>query len=101
MKKIITLSLTLLLASVWAQTNNSTSLAGKITDNETGEELIGANLTVYQAGVLINGTSTDFEGNYSLFLNPGSYNIEVSYIGYEPTKTNSPLSKSCSGSCQY
>ncbi len=93
MKKIITLSLTLLLASVWAQTNNSTSLSGKITDNETGEELIGANLTVYQAGVLINGTSTDFEGNYSLFLNPGSYNIEVSYIGYEPTKTNEVIVK--------
>ncbi len=59
-----------------------TSLTGKVTDGETGEELIASNVTLYRNGVLITGATTDFEGNYSINLDPGTYRVEVSYIGY-------------------
>jgi len=64
----------------------NTSLAGKIQDSETGEELIGANVTLYKNGVLTTGASTDFTGNYSMNLDPGTYDVEVSYIGYAPKR---------------
>jgi iron complex outermembrane receptor protein len=49
--------------------------------NETGERLIGANLSLSNS---FNGTSTDVNGAF-LFKNlkGGSYQLVISYIGYE------------------
>lgn len=44
-----------------------------------GEPLIGATVVV---GNTTTGTITDFDGNYQLSLEAGTYNINVSYIGY-------------------
>ncbi len=63
-----------------------TTLGGKIIDAETGEELIGANFTLSQNGNFVTGTSTDFNGNYKLTLDPGFYDVEASYVGYPPEK---------------
>ena len=51
-----------------------TSLYGKITDAETGEELIGANVIVEQNGVFKAGTITDFNGIFIVDIDPGTYN---------------------------
>ena len=61
-----------------------TSLNGKVTDVETGEDLIGANIVLQQNGAYKAGASTDFDGNFSLSVDPGTYDVEVSYIGYPP-----------------
>ncbi|MGB3545460.1 MAG: carboxypeptidase-like regulatory domain-containing protein, partial [Saprospiraceae bacterium] len=58
-------------------------VSGVISDEASGETLIGA--TVIIAGTA-TGTATDFDGKYSLDLEPGIYNLEYSYIGY-PEKT--------------
>lgn len=59
-----------------------TSLSGKIIEKD-GEPLILGNIVLYQDGALINGTETDFDGNYTINnLLPGTYDVEVSYIGY-------------------
>ncbi len=63
-----------------------TSLSGKATDTETGEELIGANVVLYKAGVYISGTSTDFDGNYKMDVDPGTYDVECSYVGFPTNK---------------
>lgn len=56
-------------------------IAGKVTDQKTGEALIG--LTVKVEGTT-NGVFTDVEGRYSLGnLKPGKYDITFSYIGYK------------------
>ncbi len=60
------------------------SISGKVIDANTGEEIIGAN-------VLIEGTNTgaasDLDGYYSIKnLNPGKYNLLVSYISYTKSK---------------
>jgi outer membrane receptor protein involved in Fe transport len=80
-----------LLSLVFALTSTvtlaQTSLSGKVTDTETGEELIAANVTFYKGGVLISGVATDFEGNYSVSLDPGTYDVEGSYVGYQTSRT--------------
>ncbi len=56
-------------------------LRGKIMDAKTGEELIGATIVVEGT---TTGTTSDFDGNYSLGLPPGTYTIKYSYISYRP-----------------
>ena len=56
---------------------------GKVTDFDTAEELIAANVTLYKDGVLIIGVATDFDGNYTVNTDPGTYDVDVSYIGYQ------------------
>lgn len=55
------------------------SLSGVVTDQSSGEPLISANVKI---GVTY-GTSTDFEGNFNLAIAAGTYELEVSYLGYE------------------
>ncbi len=63
---------------------SQTSLGGTITDAATGEELIGANIMLSQNGNFVTGTSTDFDGNYRLTIDPGVYTIKVYYVGFAP-----------------
>jgi outer membrane receptor protein involved in Fe transport len=56
------------------------SITGTITDDKTGETLIGA--TVIITGTT-KGTVTNFDGYYSIDnLQPGTYNLSISYISY-------------------
>ena len=55
-------------------------VTGKIIDNATGETLIGASV-VYAPG---KGTITNPEGKFELTLDQGNYNLQISYVGYEP-----------------
>ena len=67
----------LIAGHIYAQNSN---VSGFITDEETGEALIGANVFIVETG---NGMSTDKNGYYVLQnINPGSYTLMVSYIGY-------------------
>ncbi len=72
--------LLIITASVVAQT----SLAGKVTDKDSGEPILFGNVVLYKNGVLITGTETDIDGNYSFSnIDPGTYDLEVSYVGYQ------------------
>ncbi|MCB9282794.1 MAG: carboxypeptidase regulatory-like domain-containing protein [Lewinellaceae bacterium] len=63
-----------------------TSLYGKITEKESGDVVIGANVVLKKNGVFETGSDTDFDGNYSITnLDPGTYDVEVSYVGF-PTQ---------------
>jgi TonB-dependent receptor len=56
-------------------------LRGNIQDGDFGGPLVGATvIVVEQSGV---GTTTDFDGNYSLPLAPGTYTIKLSFISFE------------------
>lgn len=56
------------------------TLKGNLKDNKTQEALIGVNIQV-KGGTA--GTTTDVDGNYTLSLEPGNYDIVFSYVGYE------------------
>ena len=55
------------------------ALTGKVTDSETGEPLVGAQ--VFVKGTFV-GTTTDVNGSYSLNVD-GSETVVVAYIGYK------------------
>ncbi|MBK8700058.1 MAG: TonB-dependent receptor [Saprospiraceae bacterium] len=52
---------------------------GRVTDAKDGSPLIGA--TLEETGTL-NGTTTDFDGNFSIVLASGNARLTVSYVGY-------------------
>ena len=56
-------------------------IAGTVTDAKSEEALIG--VTILIEGTT-NGATTDLNGKYLIKdLNPGSYNLTASYVGYE------------------
>ena len=63
-----------------------TSLEGKVVD-DNGEPVLFGDVAVYLNDVLVTGTQTDFDGNFSLSsLDPGTYDIVASYVGLQTTK---------------
>ena len=59
----------------------SGKLRGQITDQETGEPLIGANVIVVGTSY---GAATDVNGEYIILnLFPNVYEVKASYIGYQ------------------
>lgn len=55
-------------------------LRGNIQDGDFGGPLIGATvIVVEQPGI---GATTDFDGNYSLALDPGTYTVKISFISF-------------------
>lgn len=56
-------------------------LAGTVTDEHSGEHVIGVNVIVLNTNI---GTATDTEGNFTLSGIPGGkQTIRFSHIGYE------------------
>ena len=80
MARYLLFSLAFVLMSFWGMAQ--TSVGGKVTDVDNGDDLIGATVILNQNGVYVTGTSTDFDGNFKLNVDPGTYDVEVSYIGY-------------------
>ena len=59
---------------------NST-VRGIVADSLNGNFLIGANVSIDGTSL---GMATDNKGSYSISnINPGTYTLKVSYIGYE------------------
>jgi len=54
-------------------------VSGKVMEGE--EALYGVSVAVEQSGT---GGVTDFEGNYTIYLDPGTYRLTASYVGFEP-----------------
>lgn len=72
-----------LLFSVSFLAAQSASLSGKVTE-DNGEPVLFGSVALYQNGNLKSGTETDFDGNYNFSnLDPGTYAIEVSYLGLQ------------------
>ena len=79
MVRYFLLSLVFILVGTTAMAQ--TSLQGKVSDKDTGEELFGANIVLTLNGVFATGVSADLDGNYSAMVDPGTYDVEVSYLG--------------------
>ncbi len=71
-----------------------TSLEGKVSDESTGEPILFGTVALYKSGVLVTGTETDLDGNYIFGdLDPGTYDIEVSYVGYQTQRISDVVAK--------
>lgn len=60
--------------------SGTTTISGQIRDKETGEEIVGATITVENHP---EGTATEPDGTYRLQLRAGSYMLIVQYVGYQ------------------
>lgn len=65
-------------------------LVGKVLDKEYNDILPFANVLVKNTTF---GTTTDFEGNYNLKLEEGTYAVVFSFIGYETIEINDVVIK--------
>ncbi len=66
------------------------TISGYISDLDTGEKLIGANVFDQSTGT---GTVTNTYGFFSLTLNQDSIRLMISYIGYQSQEYNLYLDK--------
>lgn len=89
LKRTILIGL-ILSASTFAIGQNKVTINGYIRDAENGEELIG--VTVY-VNELKTGTASNVYGFYALNLDPGTYSITFSSIGYQSVVKNVTLTK--------
>ena len=88
MKRILqTLIFIVLGCTLFAQ---KVTISGYIKDKATGEELIGATVSIEELHV---GVSTNVYGFYSLTVAPGNYTISYSYIGFVNHKEKMNLTK--------
>ena len=71
-----------------------TTIEGKVTDQASGEPILFGSVAIYKNDVLLTGTETDLDGNYIFSgLDPGTYDIEMSYVGYQPTRIAGVVAK--------
>jgi len=64
-------------------------ISGMVTDQQTGEPLIGANVIVVGTSL---GAASDVKGEYLITnLSAGQYSVKASYIGYQDVTNNEVL----------
>ena len=64
-------------------------LKGRVLDVNENEGLAFANVSLIKNNKLITGATTDLDGQYTIKPIPaGSYNLEVTYVGFKTTKIN-------------
>jgi len=74
--------LVLIVASglMFAQVATKGRISGRVIDSETGEGILGAN--VFLQGTT-TGAATDLDGNFTISIDPGSYAVVVSVVGFK------------------
>ncbi len=76
MRKLFALALFLTSATIFAQG----TITGTVIDSDMNAPLPGANVLVVGTD---NGTTTDFDGNFTLNVQNSTGTIEITFIGYE------------------
>lgn len=72
-----------MLGLLWSYTTIAQQqVSGTVTDANTNEPLVGVNVVVKGTQ---EGTITDFNGQYSITVNPGDV-LHFSYLGYDPVE---------------
>ena len=71
--------------------NSSFTISGYITDLNSGESIVGANIYCQDLNL---GVTSNTYGFYSLTLPEGTYNILYSFIGYKTENKNIQLNSS-------
>ncbi|MDR3610945.1 MAG: TonB-dependent receptor [Ignavibacteriaceae bacterium] len=81
MKRMITVLFFLLFLPAFIHAGTVGKIKGKVTDLQSGEPLIGANVIVVGTS---NGAASDVKGEFVINnLNAGTYTLKASYIGYQ------------------
>ncbi|MCM4159009.1 TonB-dependent receptor [Antarcticibacterium flavum] len=73
----------------FAQSSEYT-ISGKVIDDDMGVPLEYATISITKPNdpEYLDGGVTDLEGNFALKVGPGTYNITIEYISFEPKRFN-------------
>jgi hypothetical protein len=74
---LLLLSMLLITSLTFAQQGK---IRGTVIEDESGFEVIGANILVEELGT---GNITDIDGKFTLDLDPGTYTLQISYVGFQ------------------
>ena len=85
MRKLLALALFFATATIFAQG----TITGTVIDSEMDGPLPGANVMVVGTK---NGTTTDFDGNFSLEVKSSTGTLEVSFVGFKTKQVQFSLS---------
>ena len=62
-------------------------MRGRVVDAETGGPLPQVNVTLERAGVVMAGTATDDDGQYTIEAVAGTYQLFARFVGYQTAQT--------------
>ena len=71
--------LLLIFSLIFITFSSQSKITGKVIDEEFNETMPFANVLVKGTN---NGVTTDFDGNYSITVQPGTYTLVFSFVGY-------------------
>ena len=71
------------LATEIPDTVGKVRVTGVVLNSKTKEPEPFVNVTVNKDGKMIGGAATNMEGRYSMFLNPGEYELKTMSLGYK------------------
>ena len=84
MKRIMLLFAVMCYVSITVGKASEGTIKGIITDAQSNDPIPFASITAIQDGISILGTTSDFDGKYTLKpLKAGKYDLEFSYVGYQ------------------
>jgi outer membrane receptor protein involved in Fe transport len=84
----LTLLMVIFSASAALAQAGAGSIKGVIKDSKTGEPIPFANVVVELGGIQIGSGQSNFDGEYIVKpVDPGSYVVKTSYVGYKPVAT--------------
>jgi len=95
MKKLLPLTLFIFLSLT--ALSQKYELSGEVVDSETGESVPFAQVALVKEGEAspFTGSATDAEGSFKLTAEDGSYNVVISFVGYEDKElSNVKINKS-------
>lgn len=93
-KMIRNISCLILFLFIGGMAFSQTTIQGKVTEEATGEAVLFATIALYKNDVLMSGTESDFDGNYSFSdIDPGTYDIEVSFLGLVTQRIKGVIAK--------
>lgn len=75
---------TMCLLSMWSYAQEL-DIEGSVTDEQSGMPLLGVNVIIEGT---TRGTTTDFDGNYSISSVPSDATLVFSYLGFQTKKIN-------------
>lgn len=84
MVRSLLLTFAMLLCTFGVALSQSTYLTGKVSDSEA--PLTGATVKALKGADFVRGAISDLDGNFRLSLDPGTYDIEITYTGYQTQK---------------
>ena len=91
MKNKSTILKTIFILFISYSFSQNSIIRGTVIDADFQDPIPFANILVKETGT---GTTSDFDGNFEIYLDEGSYTLQFSYIGYKTIEISEVVTKS-------